>query len=393
MRPIDPRQVGYGSRVTPEPELLAAIGPRIRHSPFFDRTVAAGLHSVSCYNHMWLPMSYGDPDAEYQRLTTGVSMWDVAAQRHLQITGDDADAVAQLLTVIDTSDVAEGTAAYAPMVDHDGRLVNDPVLLHIGEREWRLSVADSDIRLWVDSSARAHGLDCAVIELDTATLAVQGPRAIDVMDQLGLGSTRDLASFEFRPMPVAGLDIRVCRSGWSSQGGFEFFLDDPSGAEQLWDLVAEAGAAFDIGPGAPNPSERIENHLLSYGTDTGYDADPYELGLADVVDLTCGDFVGRSALEAIAAHAPSRRLRGLLLDGDEIGPLARPLTVEAGGESVGRLRAAAWSPRFERNLGIALLSSAIDVGCTIDVIGHDVVEHGVVVELPFENDPAGATSR
>ncbi|WP_051063192.1 glycine cleavage T C-terminal barrel domain-containing protein [Ilumatobacter nonamiensis] len=368
-----------------DPELLAAIGPRVRLSPFFDRTAAAGLHSVTCYNHMWLPMSYGDPDAEYERLTTGVSMWDVAAQRHIQVAGADADAVAQLVTVVDTSAVGVGSAAYAPMVDHDGRLVNDPVLLHVGEREWRFSVADSDIRLWVDATARAHALDCMVTELDTATLAIQGPKAMEVMDALGLGSASDLESFEFRSMRLDELDLRVCRSGWSTQGGFEIFLDDPTGAERLWDLVADAGEHVGIGPGAPNPSERIENFLLSYGTDTGYDADPYELGLDDVVDLSCGDFVGRAALEEIASHAPARRLRGLLLDGAKIGPLARPLVVESSGESVGRLRAAAWSPRFERNLGIALISAAIDVGGTIEVVGHDDVEQGVVVDLPFDD--------
>lgn len=379
---IDLADDGYGLRVAFDGDLLAAIGPRVRLSPFFESTLAAGLRSVSCYNHMWLPMSYGEPDAEYDRLTTGVSMWDVAAQRHVQIVGPDADEAVQWVTVIDASEVEVGAAAYAPMVDHAGHLVNDPVLLHIGDREWRFSIADSDIRLWVDATARAAGLDCTVAELDTATLAVQGPHASVVMDSLGLGWTRDLPSFRFGTTQLDDITVRICNSGWSAQGGFEFFLDDPNVAGRLWDRVADAGSTAGIGPGAPNPSERIENVLLSYGTDTGYHADPYELGLGDRVDFGCGDFVGRRALAELEQGERPRRLRGLVLDGSRIEPLAAPLAVEAGGE----LRAAAWSPRFERNLGLALLPTQIEIGRTVEVVGHDCVTCGIVVELPFDDE-------
>lgn len=278
------------------------------------------------------------------------------------------------------------------MVDHDGRLVNDPVLLHIADREWRFSIADSDIRLWVDATARAHHLECTVRELPTATLAVQGPKAGDVMTALGLGSLNDLARFRMRSIRIDEVPLRVCRSGWSTQGGFEFFLDDPTGANIVWDRVADAGSGVGIGPGAPNPSERIENVLLSYGTDTGYDADPFELGLGETVDFNCGDFVGRSALERRVAQDPSRRLRGLLLDGRRNQPLARPLDLEVNGRGVGQLRAAAWSPRFGRTLGLGLITASVGAGSPVEVIDHgaldhdEVVEHGEVVELPFDDN-------
>ena len=98
-------------------------------SPFFDATIDAGLASVTTYNHMWLPMSYGDPGAEYERLTSGVSMWDMAAQRHIEVAGPDADALVQYLTIVDTSEVKPAFGRYAPMADYDGTLINDPVLL------------------------------------------------------------------------------------------------------------------------------------------------------------------------------------------------------------------------------------------------------------------------
>ena len=141
-----------------DPDLLAAIGPRVRKSPFFDRTVEAGLTKVSTYNHMWLPMGYGDPDAEYRRLTEGVSMWDDAAQRHIQLTGPDADTLVALVTVIDTATIERGTATYAPMVDDDGVLINDPILIRLIDGSWRLSIADRDVDLWLRAIARERGL-------------------------------------------------------------------------------------------------------------------------------------------------------------------------------------------------------------------------------------------
>ena len=103
-----------------------ALGPRIAKSPFFDCTVAAGANRFSVYNHMLLPMSYGDELAEYWRLIDGVVMWDVAVQVQVELAGPDAGALAQAVVCRDLSRVAVGQAKYAPMVDHsqiraDGR--------------------------------------------------------------------------------------------------------------------------------------------------------------------------------------------------------------------------------------------------------------------------------
>ena len=347
-----------------DPELLAAIGPRVRTSPFFDCTVRAGLTAVSTYNHMWLPMSYGDLGAEYVRLTTAVSMWDVAAQRHIEVTGPDADALTQLVTAVDVSATTTGQAIYAPMVDDSGVLINDPVLLHWPDGSWRFSIADADIRLWIDAVRLGHRLDAVVRELDTVTLAVQGPRAHDVAAALGFDWSDSLDTFQMRRAELAisdahrsGLDVVVCRSGWSNQGGIEIFLDDPGGAEALWTAVEAAGRPFGIGPGAPNATERIENTFLSYGTDTGYDADPFELGMEEQLDIDGPRFIGQDALHRRRDSGIERHLIGCEIDGDPIDVLSHPVPFLVDGEQVGQLRAATHSPRFERNIGLALIAS------------------------------------
>lgn len=369
--------------ITADTDVLAAIGPRVRKSPFWDDTVAAGLTAVSSYNHMWLPMSYGDPDEEYRRLTEAVTMWDVAAQRHVAVRGPDADSIIQYVTAIDASTIDVGTAGYAPMVDHHGVLINDPILFHIDVDEWHFSIADADIRLWIDAIARERGADCTVVELDTVTLAVQGPLADAVMADLDV-DVDGMEVMEQRSASIDGLAVVISRSGWSTQGGYEIFLDRPQHASRLWAAVEQAGRTHGIGPAAPNPSERIENVLLSYGTDTGYHANPLELGLGDTIDLDHHDFVGRDALLRIRDAGPDRRLLGVVIDGPRRDTLPHPVPTSTGTTRVGELRASAWSPRFSVNLGLALVDRGVEPQTTAHADPPSGACELTFVELPFE---------
>ena len=368
-----------------DPSLTAAINPRVRKSPFFDATVEDGLTSVTSYNHMWMPTGYGDPEAEYQRLTEAVSQWDVAAQRQIEVRGPDADALVQLVTAVDTSAVEPGRGTYAPIVDFDGTLINDPVLLRLDDGTWRFSISDADVRLWVDAIRGARSLEARVRELDTATLAVQGPRADDVLRALGCSWAEDLPYFGRRATEIGDSAVVVSRSGWSTQGGYELFLDDPSTALDLWAAVREAGQPSGIGPGCPNQPERIENVLMSYGTDTGFDANPLEVGLEAHLDLDGDAFVGQEALVAVREEGPERRLLGSVASGEPIEGFGHPVALDVGGRTVGQLRAAAWSPRFARNLGLALVDAACTVGAegTVHTQGEQRSVH--LVELPFED--------
>lgn len=371
-----------------DPDLAAAVGPRIRKSAFFDSTVGAGLVSVSCYNHTWIPMSYGDPDAEYRRLTETVAMWDVAAQRHLQVTGPDAGALVDYVTAVSTSTIVPATGAYAPMVDHDGTLINDPILLRFDDEEWRFSMADADIGLWVRAIGRERRSDCIVRELDTATLALQGPNAEAVMNELDVDVT-DMDDLAMRTVSINGTRVTVSRSGWSSQDGYELFLDDPRDAARLWATVEAAGQSHGIGPGAPNPSERIENVLLSYGTDTGYDADPFELGLESVVDLDKQDYIGRNALLRIRDEGVARRLCGVVIEGSRIDTLAHPVAVSSGPDILGQLRSAAWSPQYRSNLGLALLAVDVEPGTRATAMLPVGLRTIRTVAVPFDRSEIG----
>ena len=161
-----------------------------------------------------------------------------------------------------------------PLCDHDGWVINDPVLLKLSEDCFWLSVADSDVHLWAAAIGRERGWDVSVMEPDVSPLAIQGPKAVDVAQALFGSWVRDLRYFGFAETELEGIPLVLARSGWSKQGGFELYLRDGSRGSALWDLVKRAGAVFGIGPGAPNDTERLESGLISYGADMRWQNPP-----------------------------------------------------------------------------------------------------------------------
>ena len=249
------------------------------------------MRNFQVYNHMYLPTGFGDPAGEYDRLLNGVAMWDVAAERQVEITGPDAAKLVQYLTPRNLDTTAIGQGRYVPICDYDGFLINDPVLLKLAEDRFWLSIADSDITLWAQAIGREKGWDVTVFEPDVSPLAIQGPKAEDVTAALLGDWVRGLRYFGFQEFTLDGIPMVVIRSGWSKQGGFELFLTDGAQGPALWDRVKEAGAPFGIGPGAPNGVERLESGLISYGGDMRRQtlpATPFEMGMGKLVDLESG---------------------------------------------------------------------------------------------------------
>ena len=363
-----------------------AFSSRVAKSPFFDATVAAGADRFTVYNHTLLPVSYGDPDAEYWRLVEAASMWDVGAQVQVELAGPDAGTLAQTVVCRDLSAAEIGRARYAPMVDHAGRLMNDPLVLRVDEDRWWLSLADSDMVFWCRAVAAERGLDVAVELPDVSPLAVQGPNAAAVVADLLGDWVLDLGFFRYRQAVLDGIPLWVGRAGWSGQDGFELYLLDGRRGSDLWHLVAEAGEPHGIGPGAPNPAERIESFMFSYRADTPDDADPFEARLERFIDLEAGvDFIGRDALAAKRAVGLRRQLVGLRLNGNPLAPAEHPWPVTSAAQArVGAVRAAAYSPRLESNIGLALVDVPHNnTGTTLTAHApHDTIE-AQVADLPF----------
>ncbi len=358
---------------------------RIRTSPFFEATLAEGVKSFSSYNYMLLPTGYGDPEAEYWRLIEGVSMWDVAVERQVQLAGPDAGRLAQVLSPRDLTKCKLGQGKYVALCNHAGSLINDPILLKLDEDRYWLSIADSNILFWARAIAAERGLEVEVSEPDVSPLAVQGPKAEDVVASLCGEWVRELRYFWFRETEVEGIPLAVARSGWSKQGGFELYLMDGSKGTKLWNLVREAGRPWGIGPGNPNHCERIESGLLSWGGDTDDATNPFEVRLERYVDLEVpDDVVGIQALRLFKAEGLKRHQLGLLLEGeDPIGPQYRWEAILKDGVKVGDMTCSVWSWRLKRNIGFALISSDCQAGDQVTVEKDGSLTSAELTDLPF----------
>ncbi len=370
--------------MTPTPRI--AIGSRVRKSPFWNATIAAGATEFTVYNHMYMPTSYGDPEAEYRRLTETVAIWDVAAERQVEIAGPDARDLTQRLCARDIMSCQPGRARYAPMCDHEGHLINDPVVLCLDNDRFWFSIADSDVLLWAKAVAGERGADVDVFEPDVSPLAVQGPHAAALAaDLFGPELIGSLGMFHHTFVDLGGIPVVLCRSGWSKQGGFEMFLTDGSLGDELWRRVTEAGEKHGLGPGTPNQQERIESGLLSFGSDTDPRTDPIEAGLGAFVSLDMDhDFIGRDALRSRMADGTARRvIVNVEFDGDT-PRCENPWDVSIDGHHVGRVRNAVWSPRMSKVIGLALLPTAIaGPGTRLDVATPDGQCTARISETPF----------
>ena len=359
---------------------------RLRKSPFYQSTIDEGAETLLTYNNMLIPRGYGDREAEYWRLLHGVSMWDVAVQRQVQLKGPDAAKLAQILCVRDLSGQKIGQGKYVAVCDHNGTLINDPIAMKVSEDCYWLSIGNSDIWFWARCVAGERGLDVEVSEPDVSPLAVQGPKAEDVVASIFGDWVRELRYFWFKDAEVDGIPIKLVRAGWSKQGGFELFLMDGSRGDDLWRIVKEAGAPYGIGPGYPNPSERTESGLLNYGTDTDDSTNPFEVRMEKFVDLDVpDDVIGVAALRKIKADGVKRHQLGIILDGaEENEDQSIWLDILKDGAVIGHMTHKAWSYRLKRMIGYALVSVEAQPGDAVEVSTDRGSVTGYLAHVPFK---------
>ena len=358
---------------------------RLRPSPYYEATLAEGVTAFTTYNHMLMPTSYGKPEEEYWRLINGVSQWDVAVERQVQLQGPDAGRLAQLLCARDLSRCQVGQGKYVPVCNHDGVLINDPILLKLDDQRYWLSIADSNIWFWARAIAAERRLNVVVSEPDVSPMAVQGPKGEDVVASIFGDWVRALKYFWFRETSIAGIPVAVARSGWSKQGGFEIYLMDGSRGTDLWNIVREAGKPWGIGPGNPNVCERIESGLISYGGDTDDETNPFEVRMGKYVSLDLADdVIGIQALRKIHREGVKRQQLGVRLDGEQPTPLGFHWhAIHKDGQRVGDLTNCVWSWRLKCNIGFGLVASSCAIGDKVQVHKEGQNISATLVDMPF----------
>jgi aminomethyltransferase len=364
-------------------------GARLRRSPYFDATLRAGCRGYTVYNHMFLPIAYDDLEKEYWKVVHGVVAWDVAVERNVEITGRDAFAFTNLLTPRDLGRCKVGQGKYVVLTAEDGGIVNDPVLLRLGENHFWLAAADSDVLLWAKGVAYGSGMTVEIKEPDVSPMQIQGPKSKQVVQTLFGDPVLELAYYEFLDTKLDGIPVVVTRTGWTGELGFEIYLRDGSRGVELWERVMQAGKPHDISPTGPSDIRRIEAGILNYGIDMTLENNPYEVGLERLVKLDQpADFIGREALRRIQKEGVRRKLVGVEISGDRLDLNETRWPVRAKGSRVGHVTSAVWSPRLKKNIGYAMVPiEHAGMGTELEVETPKQRVPAVVVPKPF-HDPS-----
>ncbi|MDC0948127.1 dimethylsulfoniopropionate demethylase [Gammaproteobacteria bacterium] len=372
-----------------------ARSARLRSTPFTSRVDALGVQGYTVYNHMLLATSFRGVEEDYRHLKEHVQVWDVSCERQVEIKGPDSWRLTQLMTCRDLSQAKEKQCFYAPLVDEDGLLVNDPIIIKLSDDHWWLSIADSDVLLWARGLARGFGFDVKITEPNINPVAIQGPKADELMARIFGETVRDIRFFRYEWLPYQGHDFLVARSGWSKQGGFEVYVDDDEIGQALWDELFEKGKDLDVGPGCPNLIERIEGGLYSYGSDMDATISPLHSNL----DRYCHhdrdiDFLGKEALRRIDREGLRAQVVGLKIEGEALSPPDIHWPVYEGHDNsdaefsfddpcVGRVTSAAWSPDLETNIAFCRLPIRYQPGDAMTVVSPLGARNATVCAIPF----------
>ena len=362
------------------------FGTQIRKSPYFDSTVKWGATGFSVYNHMYIPRDFGSPEQNFWNLIENAILCDVAVERQVEITGPDAYKFIQLLTPRDLSKLSIGQCKYVLIVNNEGGILNDPVLLRLGENHFWLSLADSDILLWAQGVALNSGLNVKIIEPDVSPLQLQGPTSGEIMIKLFGDSIKDLKYYWLREYTLDGIPLIVSRTGWSSELGYEIYLRDGSKGNELYEKIMTAGKDHGLQPGHTSSIRRIEGGMLSYHADADINTNPYELGLDRLVNLISKvNFIGKEALKKIQQEGIKRIQVGLELESEPLkGPNTTFWSIQKEDEVIGKVTSAIYSPRLKKNIALAMTKiNQSKIGNKLKIKTNENDINCTVVEKPF----------
>ena len=361
------------------------LNPRIRKSPFFDSTIKYGATEFHPYNGMWMPVGYDTPINEYWNTIERAGLWDVAVQRCIEIAGPDAEIFTNLLTPRDVTKVKVGQCRYLIVTNQEGGILNDLVMLRMAEDRFWFSTSDSDMYLWAKGVATFSGHDVEVNTPHVYPLQIQGPRSPEIVSQAFGDNVLDLKYYHWTHGSINGIDVVVSRTGFSSELGFEVYLLGYERGDELWETIMEIGKPMGLAPGSPNRIRRIEGGVLDFGSDMTPDENPFEMGMDRLVDFDKPKFIGKEALKKIRDQGVKRKVTGIFISGDAFQKNAEHRWKILGDKGqVGVVTNAVYSPRLERNIGLALVDFPhSELGQNLTVETPEGARDVELTSLPF----------
>ncbi len=354
----------------------------LRRTPLYEEHKALEARLVD-FAGWEMPVQYGGPKggikAEHQAVRERAGLFDVSHMGEVVFRGPDAEKAVQRLVTRDVGRLAEGQAGYAAVCYEDGGTVDD-VLVYKREGDFLIVVNASNREKDLDHFRENAGdLDVEISdESDSwALLALQGPRAVDLSQNLTDTDLSSLKYYRFADGEVSGAKTIISRTGYTGEDGFELYLS-PDDAPRLWRELVEAGAT-PSGLGARD-TLRLEAGMCLYGNELDAETTPLEAGIGFAVHLDKEqEFIGQEALKREKEEGLRKKLVGFELEGRGIARHDHP--VQADGETVGRVTSGTLSPTLNKAVGLALVSPGVEDKFEVVIRDRPVGAH--TVALPF----------
>jgi len=333
-----------------------------------------------------MPVQYTGIVEEHRRVRQSVGIFDVSHMGEVEITGSGALAFIQSITVNDAAKLADGRVQYSAMCYDDGGIVDDLLVYRLGAT-YMLVVNAANLAKDVDWMRAHAGAGVTVTDRsdEISLLAVQGPRALDVLGPLTKAAIGGLPYYHALRGDLAGVPMIISRTGYTGELGFElYFPSDRATGERVWNAVMSAGATHGIGPVGLGARDtlRLEMGYCLYGHDIDRTTNPIEAGLGWITKTAKGEFVGRETILRVQREGAPRKLVGFAL-GDRAFP-RQGYALHAAGEPAGSVTSGTFSPVLERGIGMGYLQAAHAApGTHIEVCIREKLVPAEVVPLPF----------
>jgi len=335
----------------------------------------------------WLmPIQYSGILEEHRAVRERVGLFDLSHMGELFIDGPGAGDALAAAVVSDPRTLAVGRAHYSMICDPDGGIIDDLIIYRVATDRYLVCANAGNSTTVSDALAdRIGGVDAVVDDRSMATslVAIQGPRALEVLQPLCDRPLDGLAYYAILEGRVAGVPAFVARTGYTGEDGFEIYVS-PGDAPRLWEEILESGSAFGIKPcglGARN-TLRLEAGMALYGHEVHASISPWEANLGWIVKMDKDDFIGRDALKSQKARGVTRKLVGFEMIGRGIGRDGYEVCMD--GVRAGWVASGGPSPTLNKNIGLCFLPSThAEAGRYIQVMVRGQAVEAMTVPIPF----------
>lgn len=333
-----------------------------------------------------LPVQYSGIIDEHRAVRKSVGVFDVSHMGEFTVSGADALAFLQKVTVNDVSKLREGKVQYSALCSDDGGIIDDLLVYRMDDRYMLVVNAanTSNDFSWLQAQ-RFGAVSLTDIGDATSLIAVQGPRALETLQKLTRENLSRIEYYAFVHGTLADVRMIISRTGYTGELGFELYFDSKrETAEKVWNAIFDAGRDYEIKPVGLGARDtlRLEMGYCLYGNDIDRSTNPLEAGLGWITKFNKGDFNGRRAMLAVKEQGVKRCLVGFEISDRVIARHGNEIRHD--GKTVGHVTSGTFSPSLQKSIGMGYVASQLrNPGTGVMVVVRDKEVQATIVAVPF----------